>query len=412
MKNLCGDVPALPGVYLFKDAAGVPIYIGKAKSLKKRVSSYFNRSANSWKGDILRAEAASCEHRVTKTETEALILEAELIRAYQPRFNMLLKDGQPFVFIMISRGDLPQLKLVRNKKEQGVYFGPFIYKGQARSVYRYLLEKFQLFLCGKKLENGCLQYHMGRCAGSCTESFDKADYLFRLSLAQKMLQGKTGKLERELDARIKQCSRELAFEQAQKLVIIRKNIQAIVATIKLKMAARPEVIPLMPVRNTHLVQLLGLEAEPRMIDCFDISHFQSCGLVGSCVRFIDGVPAKSFFRHFVIKSLTKQDDCAALQEIVQRRYKKSEDIPDLILIDGGKGQLRAVQKVAPAGMPVISLAKREETIFFAYKSGSLILDRATAEGRLLLSLRDYAHHFALSYHRSKRVLGSVPFKFD
>lgn len=228
--------PLLPGVYIFKGRDGEPIYIGKAKSLKKRVASYFNPKNQSWKTELLLSEAISCEHIVTKSENEALIIEAELIKTHQPKFNTLLKDGQPFVYLVITKEDLPQLKLVRNKKLPDTYFGPFIYKGQARSVYRFLLEQLQLYICNKKLPNGCLQFHLGRCAGSCTTTFDKSAYLFRLKLAKNILAGKNKTLERELGKQIKLHSKKLEFEQAKKLATIRANLHNIIAIIALKIA--------------------------------------------------------------------------------------------------------------------------------------------------------------------------------
>ncbi len=398
-------LPALPGIYIFKDKTGTPIYIGKAKSLKKRVASYFNPKISSWKSELLLNEAVSCDHIVTKSENEALILEVELIRTYQPKLNTLLKDGQPFVFLMFSKQELSQLKLVRNKKEPGKYFGPFIYKGQARSVYRFLLESFQLYLCNKKLKNGCLQYHLGKCAGVCTNEFDKEAYMFRLTMAKKILEGKNRALDRQLGQEIKKYNKKLAFEQAQKLATIRANLHNIIQIIKLKIAPKPELsCPVSAPMATNFITLIGLEKEPRIIDCFDISHFQSRTLVGACVRFVDGIPAKSDFRHFAIKTLIKQNDYAALQEIVQRRYKSQDKLPDLILIDGGKGQLNAVQKVAPKSVPIISLAKKEEKIFCAGNKKTLLLDITTPEAKILISLRNYAHHFAISYHRKKRKL--------
>lgn len=153
--------------------------------------------------------------------------------------------------------------------------------------------------------------------------------------------------------------------------------------------------------NTDLQKFLGFATPVRTVDCFDISHFQSSYLVGSCVRFTDGKPERAMFRHFKIKTLTEQNDYAALQEIIQRRYKNNTDIPDLIVIDGGKGQLSAAQHVLP-GAPLVSLAKREETLYGPQFPQGVRLDLQTNVGRLLIALRDYAHHFAISYHRLKR----------
>lgn len=407
-------LPHLPGVYIFKNTEQAPIYIGKAKSLKKRVTSYFKPSGADWKVDVLRGEIADLDYIVTKNETEALLLEAELVKKYQPQFNVLLKDGQPFIYLMISKGQLPELKLVRNKKEKGTYFGPFLYKGQARSVFYFLLEHFQLRLCNKKVANGCLQYHLGRCAGTCVSDFAIEEYLFRLELARKILDGKTEALEKTIDERITLHSKNCAYELAQRLVKIKKNLDYVIETIKLNFDVHAFDIDIKyaigskytklpdPQLGKKLAQLLALPNEPQTIDCFDISHTQSQHMVGSCVRFAQGIPDRNNFRRFQIKSLSTQNDYAALQEIVQRRYKNLSHLPDLILIDGGKGQLNAIKNLFPQ-VTTISLAKREETVFCGHHEQEIKINCQSDAGKALLALRDYAHHFAITYHRFKRT---------
>jgi len=404
-------LPHLPGVYIFKDHFDKPIYIGKAKSLKKRVGYYFRKSNKDWKADFFADEIQDFDYITTKNDTEALLLEAELVRKYQPKFNVLLKSEQPFVYIMISKKDLPQLKLVRNKKEKGVYFGPFLYKGQARSIFNLLVNMFQLHICNKKIDQGCLQYHLGKCAGFCKEDFNKDNYLFRLNIAIDILNGKTDALAEKLHAQIKKCNEEFAFEQSKKLTKILDNFHHIISIIK--MHFNPDyysgdiqtIFEKLPVPDktvgAKLATLLNIKQESETIDCFDISHLQSHHIVGSCIRFVNGIPDKNHFRRFKIKSLSTQNDCAALKEIVQRRYKDEGDIPDLILIDGGKGQRNIIQELLPHAT-VISLAKKEEKLFSsAYKEGQII-NTKTDEGRMLIALRDYAHHFAITYHRTKR----------
>jgi excinuclease ABC subunit C len=233
------NMPALPGIYIFKNDQNMPIYIGKAKVLKKRISSYFVAKKSDWKTKLLLSHATGLEHIVTKTETEALLFEAELIKQHQPMFNILLKDGQPFVYLVITKEQLPQLKLVRNKKTKGTYFGPFIYKGQARSVYRFLLEHLQLYVCNKKIENGCLQYHLGKCSGTCKTNFDLKSYLFRLSLAKHILKGDNTNFKKQLTTQIKTHSKNLEFEAAQKLAKIQESLGKIVEIIKLKFDKEP-----------------------------------------------------------------------------------------------------------------------------------------------------------------------------
>jgi excinuclease ABC subunit C len=403
-------IPTLSGVYLFKNLANEVIYIGKAKSLRKRVSSYFKKNRDP-RLDALVAEVADISIITTKNETEALLLEASLIKEKQPRFNILLKDGQPFVYLLFTS---EKLEIARNKKKKGVYFGPFLHKTDVRRVYAYLLRTFRLKWCNKKIDGGCLDYHLEICAGNCTGTLNHNDYLFRLGLAQEALTGNKKEFVARVKDKIEQHNKELAFEKSRNLQDYLAHFEVIFQTLQThfseKKYAKDAVIATTPTSYTPVINrelavelqnFLGLEKPIYSIDCFDISHFQSHQLVGSCVRFTDGVPDKNKFRRFKIKSLTTQNDYAALQEIVTRRYRLHGDMPDLLLIDGGKGQLNAVQDIYPE-VPAISLAKREETIFSENFPHGIKLDVKTNVGKLLIALRDYAHHFAITYHRLRR----------
>lgn len=424
------NIPEQSGVYLFKDKQEAIIYIGKAKQLRTRVRSYFRKQHENWKVEALIEEYASLDYILTSTELEALLLEAQLIKEYQPKYNVLLKHGNPFLFILFTRsssksGLLPQVKLVKTKKEKGTYFGPFLHKKEARTAYRYLMRTFQLSLCNKKIENGCLDYHLGLCAGSCLSSFDHAAYSLRLDLARKMLVGSFGKIESLLknqrDAHL--ACRE--FEKARTLHGYLENLPTIFATLQVhvgKAKTGGEALVLLstpsqpqtsvsPLENATYKQglidlqaLLNLPTMPKTIDCFDISHFQSRDMVASSVRFTPQGPDKQSFRRIKIKSLQQQNDYAALQEAVLRRYARLGDVPDVILIDGGKGQLSSVLAVMPDTC-CISLAKREERLFTALHPEGITLDIKTPLGQLLIALRDYAHHFAISYHKLLRIKG-------
>lgn len=433
MKKLEIEIPKLPGVYIFKNSDGEPIYIGKAKSLKHRVGSYFHKQKTDWKVAALVEEHASLDFILTKNETEALLLETQMIQQYKPKFNILLTSGQPFIYILFSRDEIPQIKIVRNKREKGTYFGPFLFKSQARRVHKYLMEKFRLTMCNKKIENGCLEYHLGICPGNCKPSFDAQEYLFRIELAQDVLKKNHKDFIKRLEAKIKEHCANMDFEKAKNLHEYVSNFETIFETIRTHfteskyatdIAAVAAPYFAFPANNTNdgeaskghrrayvsemaddiaeqLQKFFDLKSPVHTIDCFDISHFQSKSIVGSCIRFRDGKPDKNRFRRFQVRSLAEQNDYAALQEIVARRYKNPEDIPDLILIDGGKGQLSAVKAILPHAN-LISLAKREETIYGdAYPNGK-VLDINTDIGKLLIAVRDYAHHFAISYHRLKR----------
>lgn len=408
-------IPHLPGIYIFKAHDHTILYIGKAKDLQKRVRSYFHKQATDWKVAELIKEHETISYVVTKNEIEALLLEAQSIRDYIPKYNVLLKSGQPFVYLLFTSNNtaLPQLVLVRNKRQKGTYFGPFLHKNDARAVYDYLIRTFQLFVCNKKIENGCLDYHLGKCCGSCRSDFDKEGYFARLELAKDILQGHHKKFIKGLKELINHYNQRMEFEKAAHLHGYISNFETIFATISTKFhegkyQAEVEEITHQRV-SAHdaqqalfdLQELLQLPERPTTIDCFDISHFQSTHIVGSCIRFTNGKKDPKNFRHFKITSLITQNDYAALQEIVKRRYKNPDELPDIVLIDGGKGQRNAILPLLPH-TTCISLAKREEELFTDYHPNGTKLDLQTPLGKLLIALRDYAHHFAITFHRKRR----------
>jgi excinuclease ABC subunit C len=416
------DAPAIlntishtPGVYLFKNQKGDVLYIGKAKDLHERVKSYFLKQDSDWKIAGLLKEYATVETIKTKTEIEALLLEAELIGQHKPKYNTLLKEGDPFVYILITKDIVPDITIVRTKKQKGLYFGPFLHKQNARNAMTFLKNTFQLHRCNKHIENGCLQYHIGTCAGTCRKDFDADEYQFRMQLAIDVLQGDMNNFIYSLQQKIKEYSTELAYEKARNTQKYLDHLDIIFATLKTKFSLEKyadQIIKLLsPKKLADIVpddiaqqiqSFLNVPMPVHTIDCFDISHFQSQEIVGSCVRFLDGRPDKNKFRRFAIRSLKQQDDYAALQEIVTRRYKTEEDLPDLVLIDGGKGQLSAVQQVL-SSVKIVSLAKKEERLFGENFPEGIHLDMHHPVGKMIIALRDYAHHFAISYHRLRRT---------
>lgn len=412
MKEKISNLPSLPGVYLFKDADNNVIYIGKAKSLKDRVKSYFAKNTD-WKVQALLQEAVDVQHVLTNTEIEAMLFEAELIGQHKPKYNVLLKSGQPFVYIMFSKEEMPQLKVVRNKKENGTYFGPFLHKHQARAVAKFLTETFKLKTCNKTIANGCLNYHLGLCAGTCKKEFDAQEYLFCIQLAQQALKKNHDAFLASLKKRIAALCQELQFEKAKNLNDYITNLHTIFNTLHVKYAHdkfHPDLFvathttKALPERQQiayDMQAFLGTESPIVSIDCFDISHFQSSYIVGSSVRFCNGLPDKNNFRRFKIRSLKEQNDYAALREIVTRRYKDPQNLPDLVIIDGGKGQLNAVKDLFP-GTLFVSLAKKEEILYTPLHPDGIHLDVTTSIGKTIIAIRDYAHHFAISYHKLLR----------
>lgn len=406
-------IPSLPGVYFFKDTQGNILYIGKAKSLHNRVKSYFQKNKSDWKIKYLINSYYKIDFIVTKNETEASLLEAELIHQYKPKFNVLLKNGNPFIYILITKSTIANIMLVRNKKQKGIYIGPFLQKQAARSVYHFIMRRFNLYKCNKKIENGCLDYHIGNCAGSCKTNFDVQSYIFRTKLAIDALQNNHEAFTQKINQQITFFSQKLEFERAQKLQQYLTDLTIIFDTIKTNFnpkkfhtdifIATCDAPSFSDKAHDIAHELQKLTASPFPIyslDCFDVSHFQGRQMVGACIRFSYGIPIKHKFRKFNIKTITKQNDYAALAEIVTRRYNNLL-LPDLIVIDGGKGQLHTIQKILPKAT-IVSIAKREERLFCnAYKEG-IPLDIKTPLGKLLIALRDYTHHFAISYHRLKK----------
>lgn len=406
-------LPKLPGIYVFKNKEHGIIYIGKAKSLHSRVISYF-RQQDDWKVQELIKEHALVEYILTKNEIEALLLEAQLIRTFKPKYNVLLKNSNPFSYLLITQAAVPELKIVRVKKEKGVYFGPFLYAQKARRVYEYITRILRLRLCKTRIAQGCLDFHMGRCAGNCLSTFSNPDYIIRISLAQNMLEGNFAASEKLLMSTIQEYNKNMEFEKSRNLSGYLADLEVIFATLKTGFSETKYVkdiaAMILPIQKKlerpvqalkELQELLQLDHVPETIDCFDISHFQSSALVGSSIRFLHGMPDKNKFRRFKIKTLIEQNDYAALREIVSRRYRNPEDLPDVIFIDGGKGQLNAVKDLFPK-VPFISLAKKEEILYTPHLHEGIHLDPHSCLGQMLMQLRDYAHHFAVSYHKVVR----------
>ncbi len=410
------------GVYLFKNKDEQIIYIGKAKNIADRIASYF-ANPYEFKHELILSEAIALETIPTSSEEEALYLEVDLIKKYQPKFNQLLKDGNPFIYLYFAtpssprrqgsmsslNSSLPILSIVRTKtkKKKGIYVGPFLTKKAARKVFDYLMSTFQLKLCKKKIEHGCLQFHIGVCAGFCSPNFDLEFYKFRFNFAKHLLIKDPKSALKNIDQEIKEASKKLQFEKARNLLEYKKNFEQFAATIA-KLSEMPSKQQ-KPDEAKNLSILLAMQKRlylnhvPYVIDCFDISHMQGHAIVGSCIRYVNGQPEPKSFRKFKIKSLVDQNDYAALAEIVKRRYKSQNSYPNLIIVDGGKGQISAIRKLVGTA-ELVGLAKKEETIISANFSKFIKLDHVRPEDALILRIRDKTHQFAISYHRNRRTL--------
>ncbi len=513
------NIPSSAGCYIYKDASGKVIYVGKAKNLKKRVSSYFLKKDHDIKTSVLVSNISSVDFIITSNELEALVLENTLIKKYLPKYNIDLKTGQRYAYIQLTKESFPRLLTLREKptgKDDNV-FGPFV-SGQNRlETIRFLNKQFKLRTCKRLPKMPCVRYHIGYCSAPCIGKVTKEEYSKTIDIVKKILSGKSQEHLPELKKEMGSYSQNQDFEKALSLrdqisaieylaekqnmerqvnfdqdVInyeIRENTayillfnidkgllvnkkeftfdvslvdisvlddflikyysnnqktipqeiilpEEISKTTKeyLESIAKKKIAITIPkigekkqlldlcfknieitfFRNISKVQALKeklkLKKLPAVIECFDISHLSGTLTVGSMVCFRNGAPDKSNYRRFRIKSLDKDkiDDFKSISEVVRRRYSNpTMPLPDLIVIDGGKGQLSSAVDVlkdlcVQDKVQIISLAKRDEEIFRPDNLFPLKLNKKDIALLLLEEIRDEAHRFAITYNKLLR----------
>ncbi len=503
--------PDNPGVYIF-ESKKKPVYIGKAKNLKKRISYYFKPVKDYYESNKVNGileTADNLKFIVVNSEKEALLLEANLIYRHKPRFNTMLKDSRIYPYLLISDDDFPRILLTRSKKESGEYFGPFKSVGMLRELMDIVYKVYGIRPCDydlKKIKKPCLEYHLGRCSAPC--SFDIGEeYGKNVERLREFLKGNVNSLKSILTEKMKFYSENLLFEKAAmirdilkqiddmfepqyvvlsgdadqdffsmdmiegKASIIRMKNGIMFSVINLdvdidmsseelfsqfyfgrkndipdslvlktdqytarKIANMLEIEYVGPPRNEGekkileitdlnlqkeiasrrirfdaLKQLkitLGLKKLPRKIEGIDIAHTQGLYTVASVVSFLNGKPEKSMYRKYRITSLNQPDDFESMRIVIRRRFKK-HPLPDLLLIDGGIGQVNAVKRVLIEELEIkdfqmIGLAKEEETIVFPDERGELKLPHDSPALRVLVSIRDESHRFANTFHSQLR----------
>jgi len=402
LKTIIQALPLASGVYLMKDGKGKVIYIGKAVSLRKRVQSYFRKTAQFLKTEKLVEEINSIDTIETNSEAEALILEASLIKKYQPKYNVDLRDDKTYPLIEITDEDFPKISIVRprHKKQRARYFGPYVNAGLIREALTIIRKIFPFRTCRCLPPKECLDYHLGLCDAPCIGNITKRDYAKNIRHVCLILEGKKDKLYKDLQKEMEILSQQKKYEKAAKARDQLRSIGALYSGTK-------DV-------NYHkeaeqLQRALGLPKLPQRIEAFDISNMMGKQSVGSMVSFLGGKPDKSQYRRFRIREVDGTDDFKMMAEVVKRRYRRLKKegflYPDLIVVDGGKGQLSAAAKELAdldAEIPLISLAKREEEVFCLKKRNPVILSRSSLGLKLLQRIRDEAHRFAVSYHRHLR----------
>ncbi len=414
-KNLQAKIKALPltsGVYLMKNADGKIIYIGKAVSLRKRVQSYFRKTQTMSKTDQLVAEIRDIATLDTHSEAQALILEANLVKEHLPKYNFDLRDDKSYPLIEVTGETFPRVEIVRPvvRIPTSKYFGPYVDSRLIREALGILRKIFHFRTCDPFPKKECLDFHIGLCQAPCIGKISAKEYLRNIRSVCLILEGKKDELYRTLKSEMETLSREKNFEQAAK---IRDQLQAIGALY----SGSPDVNYYKEAEQ--LQRALGLPRMPERIEGFDISNIMGEQSVGSMVSFLMGKPDKSQYRRFRIKEVSGIDDFKMIAEIVRRRYRRLKQeglaFPDLVVIDGGKGQLSAacheLEKLS-VSIPIISLAKREEEIFLPGKRKPVILSRQSLGLKLLQRLRDEAHRFALSYHRNLRAKNMLRGQFN
>jgi excinuclease ABC subunit C len=418
-------LPKTPGVYLMKDAKGLVIYVGKSASLRDRVSSYFLPST-----ELEVRKAGLLDHVVdfdvleTDSEVEALLAENRLIKDLHPRYNARLVDGKTYPYLMVTTDDeFPGVYITRVPKTEGVkLYGPFTSVYQLKEAITHLQKAFKFRTCHLEISESddkrrffrpCLLHAIKQCTAPCAAKIPRDAYAEDIRNLTRFLDGNRAAVLRDLEKQMKQASEELHFERAARLRDEIKALQALGkrASKGTEQFWQPEAFVSNPREGVAELQTaIGMAEPPRIIEGIDIAHLQGGEMVGSLVCFIDGVPFKDGYRRFRIKHGQGNNDFLSIQEVVSRRYREAaggnELYPDLILIDGGIGQLNAAMDVFKSmdhrPPQVISLAKKEELVYVQGVDAPVRLKRNHLGLKMLQYVRDEAHRFAQHYHHILR----------
>jgi excinuclease ABC subunit C len=415
--------PHTPGVYLMKDVAGRVIYVGKAKRLRSRAGSYFLKAAQQeartahWIPEIADIEYIECE-----SEVDALLAESRLIKDIQPKYNKEQKDDKSFPYLMITtREDFPRIEITRQPRDTGVkLFGPFASAGALRAAIQVLQRIFKFRTCTLDIEEHdprwqwfrpCLLASINQCTAPCNLRISKEDYRRDIKRLQTFLEGGKSRLLGQMRDEMQTAAKDRDYEKAAKLRDEIRMLERLDERGNLETHVQPQVFYIDPKKGlAGLRKVLKLAELPRVIEGVDIAHLGGNETVASLVQFIDGLPFKPGYRRYRIRDVKGVDDFRSIHEVVSRRFRRLSDggdtFPDVLLIDGGKGQLNAAlaafrdQQITPPTL--LSLAKREEEIFLPGEPEPILLSRHSYALRLLQYVRDEAHRFAQHYHHILR----------
>jgi excinuclease ABC subunit C len=404
-KEAIKGLPASSGVYIMKGAAGAVLYVGKAANVRKRVSSYFYPNRRLYgRLDSMVAQVERIDCVPTVSEAEALVYENSLIKQLKPKYNVLLRDDKSYPRLKLTvNEDYPRLFITRRKMADGaLYFGPYTNGRLLHEALVAIRQMFPLRSCGRMGRKACLNYHLRQCLAPCELRIAKADYAEIVSqLAIFLEKGRPG-LVGELGRRMLEASKAEDFERAAKL---RARIEAL-------SSMREDVVRYLPADEAaELGRMLSITAPLETIEAFDVSDMSGQEAAGSMVLFFRGRPRKGEYRKFRIRTVSGADDYAMMREIVRRRYERQlaekKRLPDLIVIDGGKGHLAAaageLEALGLSAVPAIGIAKAFEHIYLKGAGDPLVLPRDSKALHLLERIRDEAHRFAIAYHKGLRA---------
>ncbi len=421
--------PHAPGVYLMKDEAGRVIYVGKAKDLRSRAGSYFLKAAAEEKRTArLVQEIRDIDYLEAESEVDALLMEARLIKDIQPKFNQDLKDGKSFPYLEITtREEFPRVEITRTPRGRGTkLYGPFANVSGLRGALQVLQKIFKFRTCSLDIREEderwrwfrpCLLASIQQCTAPCNLRISKEAYRKVIRRLQRVLEGNKTALIKDLYREMSAAAEGRRFEEAAQLRDEIRALESLDERGELDTHVQPEVFHVDPKKGlVGLRQVLKLKQTPRTIEGIDIAHIQGSDTVASLVQFLDGLPFKPGYKRYRIRDVAGVDDFGSIREVVARRFQRLQDeegaFPDILLIDGGKGQLSSALSVFSSleitPPMVISLAKREEEVFVMGFEGPLRLSRHSFALRLLQYVRDEAHRFAQHYHhilRRKSTLG-------
>lgn len=417
------EFPEGPGVYLMKDSAGRVIYVGKAKNLRARAGSYFHKAAADERRTAeLVKEICDIDFIEADSEVDALLAEARLVKDIRPKFNVELKDDKTFPYLEIfTHEDFPRVEFTREPQERGTkLYGPFASAGSLRGAIQVLQKIFKFRTCSLEIDEDeekwrwfrpCLLASIQQCTAPCNLRISKEEYRRDIQRLRMFLEGKKQSLLAEMRDDMAAAAKSLQFEKAARLRDEIHMLETLDERGELDTHVQPEVFYIDPKKGlAGLKKVLHLAELPRTIEGVDIAHLGGGQTVASLVQFIDGLPFKPGYKRYKIRTVAGVDDFASIYEVVARRFKRLSDegelFPDILLIDGGKGQLHAgldaFRELSIQPPTVVSLAKREEEIYLMRGDEPLKLSRHSYALRLLQYVRDEAHRFAQHYHHILR----------